>query len=168
MREPEQAAEPGEVGEIWLKSPATMLGYFGDPQETAAVLRPGGWVATGDLGRELSTGEIEIVGRRKEMVIRSGFNVYPAEVEAAINAIPGVLQCAVVGRKRPGGDEELVAFVQPRTGCELSPEQIDASLREEITPYKRPQRIFVVAAMPTSANGKILKRELLETMSAKD
>ncbi len=161
MRDGAQACAPGEIGEIWLKSPATMLGYFGDPEETATVLRPGGWVATGDLGRELPNGEFEIVGRRKEMIIRSGFNVYPAEVEAAINRIPGVLQSAVVGRKLPGGDEEVVAFVQPRTGCDLAAEQVDAALREEITPYKRPQRIFVVAAMPTSPNGKILKRELL-------
>src|SRR5690606_12392023 len=91
-------AAPDEVGEIWVHGPNVMKGYYRDPEQTAATLTDDGWLRTGDLGIQDAEGKLTIVGRSKELIIRSGFNVYPTEVEGAINAHPDVLQSAVVGR----------------------------------------------------------------------
>lgn len=157
-------AKAGEPGELWLRSPTQMLGYFGDDAATAAALRPGGWLATGDLARWLTDGSIEIVGRRKEMIIRSGFNVYPAEVEAALNALDGVLQSAVVGRPAANGDEDVVAFVQPRGTAACEPEALRQALRARLAPYKIPSRIVLLDALPLGTTGKIQKTRLVELL----
>lgn len=154
------------VGELWLRSPSVMMGYYRNPEATAEALRPGGWLATGDLARWLADGEIAIVGRAKEMIIRSGFNVYPAEVEAALNSLPGVLQSGVVGRKAEEGNEEVVAFVEPRPGARIDQAQILDRLRELIAPYKRPQRVIVMDSLPIGATGKIWKKRLVELAAA--
>ena len=154
--------EPGEVGELWLRSSTRMMGYYRNPEETAAALRADGWLATGDLARWLAGGEIAIVGRKKEMIIRSGFNVYPAEVEAALNRLPSVMQCAVVGRNASDGNEEVIAFVQPRPGAATSEQDILASLRDDIAPYKRPQRVVLLEALPLVSTGKIWKSKLAQ------
>ncbi|HXA93471.1 MAG TPA: fatty acid--CoA ligase family protein [Steroidobacteraceae bacterium] len=139
-----------------------MLGYYRDPAATAAALRPGGWLATGDLARWRPDGSIALVGRCKEMIIRAGFNVYPAEVEAAINRQPGVLQSGVVGRKRADGDEEVVAFVQPRVDASLEVATLRAGLRAQLAPYKVPAQIVVVEQLPLGSSGKIHKAVLME------
>jgi acyl-CoA synthetase (AMP-forming)/AMP-acid ligase II len=151
-----------ETGELWLRSPSSMLGYYRDPAATAAALRPGGWLATGDLARWRPDGSIALVGRCKEMIIRAGFNVYPAEVEAAINRQPGVLQSGVVGRKRADGDEEVVAFVQPRVDASLEVATLRAGLRAQLAPYKVPAQIVVVEQLPLGSSGKIHKAVLME------
>jgi acyl-coenzyme A synthetase/AMP-(fatty) acid ligase len=94
------------------------------------------------------------------MIIRSGFNVYPAEVETALNAYPSIERSAVVGRKEADGNEQVIAFVELRPGCLLDIPALQAHLRERLAPYKRPSRIETVAALPTNPNGKIVKRLL--------
>lgn len=153
---------PGDTGEIWLRGPGLMLGYFRDAGATAQVTRPGGWYATGDLGRFDSDGALFVVGRLKEMIIRSGFNVYPAEIEAVIGRFGGVHVCAVVGVPEADGNEQIVAFVELKPGALLDEAALRAHLVEHLSPYKRPARIEVIDAMPTTANGKLLKRALQE------
>jgi len=137
------------------------LGYFNNPAETAVALRPGGWIATGDLAQYLEDGSIAIVGRKKEMIIVSGFNVYPAEVEAALTSLPEVLLAGVVGRQTREGDEEVIAFVQLREPRAVSESQLTAELHGLIAPYKRPARIVIVEALPLGQTGKISKVQLL-------
>ncbi|SEJ13446.1 MULTISPECIES: class I adenylate-forming enzyme family protein [unclassified Variovorax] len=151
---------PGETGEIWLRGPGLMRGYFRDAEATAHVMRPGGWYASGDLGRFGGDGALFVVGRLKEMIIRSGFNVYPAEIEAVIGRFEGVHLCAVVGVPEADGNEQVIAFVELKPGAALDEAALRAHLVEHLSPYKRPSRIEVIDAMPTTANGKLLKREL--------
>ncbi|MGJ7607424.1 class I adenylate-forming enzyme family protein [Variovorax sp. LT1R20] len=155
-----QEAAQGETGEIWLRGPGLMLGYFRDAAATAQVMRPGGWYATGDLGRFGDDGALFVVGRLKEMIIRSGFNVYPAEIEAVIGRFEGVHLCAVVGVPEVDGNEQIVAFAEMKPGASLDEAALRAYLAEHLSPYKRPARVEVIDAMPTTANGKLLKREL--------
>jgi acyl-CoA synthetase (AMP-forming)/AMP-acid ligase II len=158
-----QRLPSGETGEIWLRGRGLMPGYFRDAKATAQVMRPGGWYASGDLGRVDSDGALFVVGRLKEMIIRSGFNVYPAEVEAALMHFPAIELAAVLGQPLTGadaGNEEIVAFVLLRPGHELNRAALDAHLQQQLAPYKRPQRLQVVAQLPMTASGKVLKREL--------
>lgn len=156
-----QDAAAGEVGEIWLRGAGLMLGYFRDPAATQQVMRPGGWYATGDLGRLDADGALFVVGRLKEMIIRSGFNVYPAEVEGVLNRFPGVHLSAVVGVPEGDGNETIAAFVELEPGAALDRDALQAHLRQYLSPYKRPSRIEVLAALPTTSTGKILKRALM-------
>lgn len=158
-------AEDGSIGELWMRAPAAMLGYYRNPVDTSATIRPGGWIATGDLGRRLTNGALAVVGRKKEMIIRSGFNVYPAEVEAALNSLPEIAASGVVGRPTGDGDEEIVAFVELRSGHDIAPANIDAALRTLIAPYKRPSRIILLPQLPQGSTGKIWKAKLA-TMAA--
>jgi long-chain acyl-CoA synthetase len=143
----------GEAGELWVRGPNVMHGYYKGP----AAVDADGWFNTGDMARIDVDGAIFITGRTKELIIRSGFNVYPLEVETAINAHPDVAMCAVVGRPLADGEEEVVAYVQPRAGC--VPELADW-IRARLAPYKRPARIVLMAALPAAPNGKILKHRL--------
>jgi len=110
----------GEVGDVRVRGPNVMLGYFRDPAATAAALTEDGWLRTGDLGRIDNDGNIHIVDRSKDIIIRSGFNVSPVEVEGVLNAHPGVLLSAVVPRPAAGGEEDIVAFVQPAAGAAVT------------------------------------------------
>lgn len=150
----------GQVGEIWLRGAGLMRGYFRDPAATQQVMRPGGWYASGDLGRLDADGALFVVGRLKEMIIRSGFNVYPAEVEGVLDRFPGVHLSAVVGVPEADGNEAIVAFVEPQAGATLDLDGLRTHLRQHLSPYKRPSRIEVLAALPTTSTGKILKRAL--------
>ncbi|WP_395699777.1 class I adenylate-forming enzyme family protein [Aquabacterium sp.] len=156
----------GERGEIWMRGRGLMPGYFRDPEATAAVMREGGWYASGDLGEWAPDGAIRVVGRLKEMIIRSGFNVYPGEVEAALNAWPAIARSAVVGRPEGDGNEEVLAFVELRHGAVLDEAALRAHLRDALAPYKRPARVQVMAELPMTASGKILKRALLRGLDA--
>lgn len=156
------ALPPGQRGELWIRGRGLMPGYFRDPQATAAVMRPGGWYASGDIGEMDADGALWVVGRLKEMIIRSGFNVYPAEVEAALNTHPSIARSAVVGRQEADGNEQVIAFVELRSGDTLDHASLQAHLRERLAPYKRPSRIELIDALPTNPNGKILKRVLQE------
>ncbi len=155
----------GERGELWMRGRGLMRGYFRDPAATAAVMKPGGWYASGDLGELHADGALFVVGRLKEMIIRSGFNVYPAEVELALNQLPGVQRSAVVGRPAADGNEEVIAFVELSAGASFDEAAARAWLRERLAPYKQPSHIVSVAELPTSHNGKVLKRRLQEQAS---
>ena len=151
------------VGEIQTRGPHVMKGYYNDPARTAEVLSPDGWLSTGDLGHIDTAGRLHVVGRSKELIIRSGFNVYPPEVEAALNDHPSVVQCAVIGRPR-AGNEDVLAFVQT-TDPAVTPEALADFVRPTLSAYKRPTGIFVVQALPAAATGKILKHKLIDTFA---
>jgi acyl-CoA synthetase (AMP-forming)/AMP-acid ligase II len=150
----------GDTGELWVRGPNVMRGYYRDPAQTAATMRPGGWLNTGDMARQDSDGALFIVGRTKELIIRSGFNVYPLEVETVLNAHPGVIQSAVVGRNVGAGNEEVVAFVEADCGNPPGPQELHHYLAERLSAYKCPSEIVIMAALPAAATGKILKGQL--------
>ena len=147
------------VGELLFRGPGVMLGYYRNPRATAAALTEDGFLRTGDLARIDPDGALHLVGRSKELIIRSGFNVYPPEVEAALMACPGVQQAAVIGRSVPG-NEEVLAFVTTDGSTDAT--TIASQLRDRLAPYKRPQHVTVVPAMPLTGAGKIRKPALLE------
>lgn len=151
----------GEIGELWVRGPNLMKGYFRNPDATAEVLTDDGWLNTGDMARFDEDGNLFIVGRSKELIIRSGFNVYPPDVEAVLNAHPEVTLSAVVGRAVPG-NEEVIAFVQPAAGSSLTPDELKAFAAERLSAYKRPSHIVFMENLPATATGKILKSRLRE------
>ncbi len=152
----------GERGEIWMRGVGLMPGYFRDPAATRAVMREGGWYASGDLGEFGPDGALFVVGRLKEMIIRSGFNVYPAEVEAVLSAFPGVARAAVVGLAEADGNEAVIAYLELKSGAVLDDGLLRAHLKEQLAPYKQPAVIHTVAEFPMTGSGKVLKRRLLE------
>ena len=154
-REPIPAGEPGE---LWVRGPNVMKGYFRAPEETAAAIDPEGWFNTRDLAR-LEDGNLFIVGRTKDLIVHRGFNVYPAEVEAVLNAHPEVAQSAVIGRQEQG-DEQVVAFIQPTPNSRLTAGDLADYAARQLAPYKRPSQITLVAVMPVTPTGKIAKAEL--------
>ncbi|MGE8154143.1 class I adenylate-forming enzyme family protein [Pseudomonas vancouverensis] len=149
----------GEVGELWVRGPNVMKGYYRAPEKTLEVLTADGWLNTGDLARQDSDGALFIVGRSKELIIRSGFNVYPPEVEAVIAAYPGVVIAAVVGRPVEG-NEEVVAFLQVAHRDSFDTAALKAFLAERLSPYKRPSHIHLLDSLPATSSGKILKHQL--------
>ncbi len=159
-----RALPPGKRGEIWLRGVGLMPGYFRDPQATAEAMREGGWYASGDLGELHADGALFVVGRIKEMIIRSGFNVYPGEVEQVLNRFPGILGSAVVGQKEADGNEAVVAFMVPDRANPPGDAALRDYLRERLAPYKRPARIIAIDELPVSANGKLMRRRLLELL----
>lgn len=149
---------PGEIGELWVKGPNVMKGYFRKPELTAEVKRDG-WFNTGDLVRQDETGAINIAGRSKELIIRSGFNVYPPEVEAVLTDFPTVSLCAVLGEVK-AGDEEIVAYLQPVAGEIIDLAALEQHARERMAGYKIPSQWIVMDELPTAPSGKILKAQL--------
>lgn len=149
---------PGEVGELWAKGPNIMKGYFRKPELTAQVLQAG-WLNTGDLAYLDSDGALNISGRTKELIIRSGFNVYPPEVEAVLTHHLDVSVAAVVGRQIEG-NEEVIAFVQAAPGATLDTEALLAFARERLAGYKIPAQVIVMDELPAAPSGKILKHQL--------
>ena len=158
------AVADGQVGELHVRGPNVMRGYYRAPDLTAKAIDAGGWFNTGDLAR-FEGDCLFIVGRTKEMIIRSGFNVYPAEIEAVLSSHDAVVQCAVVGRAAEG-NEEVVAFVQLLQGSTTSPQDLMAYVSPQLTSYKRPSEIIVLEALPATSTGKILKHKLAETLRA--
>jgi long-chain acyl-CoA synthetase len=152
------------VGELWVRGPNIMKGYYRAPEETAEVLDRSGWFNTRDLARS-EDGNLFIVGRTKELIIRSGFNVYPAEVEAVLNAHPQVLQSAVVGQEAEQ-NEEIIAFVQRIPDSEVTALELAEHAARHLGPYKRPSKIVLVEAMPLTPTGKIAKAELAGLIGA--
>jgi acyl-CoA synthetase (AMP-forming)/AMP-acid ligase II len=152
----------GEVGELHVRGRNVMRGYYRAPEQTAKVIDSEGWFNTGDLAR-FDGNCLYIVGRTKEMIIRSGFNVYPAEVEAVLSLHKDVVQSAVVGRS-VDGNEEIVAFVQLLPGSRTTPDDLMNFVRFQLTSYKRPSEIIVLDALPATSTGKILKHKLAESL----
>jgi long-chain acyl-CoA synthetase len=151
----------GEVGELWVRGPNIMKGYYRAPEETAAAINPDGWFNTRDLAR-LKDGYLFIEGRTKELIVRFGLNVYPAEVESVLNAHPAVMRSAVIGRTVGGteGGEEVVAFVQLKSGFVISESDLAQHAAQHLAPYKRPSQILLVPDMPLTPTGKVVKGDL--------
>ncbi len=141
-----------------VRGPNIMKGYYRAPDETAAAIDAEGWFNTRDLAR-FEQENLFIVGRTKDLIIRSGFNVYPAEVEAVLNAHPGVAQSAVIGRTIQG-NEEILAFIQPSGGSQLTINDVAEHAAKHLAAYKRPTDILFVSAMPMTPSGKIAKTDL--------
>jgi long-chain acyl-CoA synthetase len=153
-----------EVGELHVRGPNVMLGYYRAPDLTAQAIDSDGWFNTGDLVR-LEGDHVFIVGRSKELIIRSGFNVYPAEVEAVRNSHELVVQSAVVGRA-VSGNEEVVAFVQLLPGATIDAARLMEYAARQLTSYKRPCEIVLLDALPAASTGKILKHKLWDAARA--
>ncbi len=153
---------PGEIGELWIRSPAAMDGYLDDPEETRAVLEDG-WFKTGDLVSITPDGFVRIVGRKRELILRGGYSVFPVEVEAALLTHPAVAEAAVVGVAHAELGEDVVAFATLRSGSTASSEQLIAHCKERLAAYKYPRRIVIVDQLPKGATGKVLKSRLALT-----
>jgi acyl-CoA synthetase (AMP-forming)/AMP-acid ligase II len=149
----------GEPGEILLRSPYCMTGYYGDPEATARAVVDG-WLHTGDVGRFDPDGRLRVTDRKKDMFIVGGFNVAPAEVEKALLAVDGVAQVAVVGMPDDYFGEVGAAFVVPRQGATVTGDDVAAHAREHLANFKVPRRVEIVAELPMNATGKVLKAEL--------
>ncbi len=151
-------------GEVLVRGPHVMKGYYRNPVETEKALTPDGWLRTGDLGKIDAEGRLYILGRSKELIIHGGFNVYPPEVEAALNDHPQVIQSAVIGRTKDG-DEEVLAFVQIAEGDTVDVDELRAFVKERLTGYKRPKHIITATSLPAAPTGKLLKHKLLEAFA---
>ncbi|MGH9726428.1 MAG: class I adenylate-forming enzyme family protein, partial [Candidatus Acidiferrales bacterium] len=157
----------GEVGELHVRGPNVMKGYYRAEEETAAAIDSEGWFNTRDLAR-LDDANLFLVGRTKELIVRFGFNVYAAEVEAVLNAHPAVERSAVVGRagESMDGDEEVVAYIQLFAGASATATDVTEHAARNLAPYKRPSEIIFVSSMPLTPTGKVMKAELVKLNSA--
>jgi long-chain acyl-CoA synthetase len=156
----EGRAQPaGEEGELLIHTPAVMDGYLGSAADTADVLAEG-WFRTGDIARLTADGYVTIVGRKRERIKRGGYSIFPAEVEAVLLAHPAVAEAAVVGVPDTALGEEIAAFVALKPGADASVEELIAWCRERLAAFKYPRRVRLLAALPRSATGKVLKARL--------
>ncbi|WP_149589115.1 AMP-binding protein [Tabrizicola flagellatus] len=157
---PDGAVLPqGEAGAIEVRGPNVFKGYWRLPEKTAEELRDG-WFVTGDMGAFDADGYLSILGRAKDLVITGGLNVYPAEVEAALDDLPGVAASAVIGVPHPDFGEAVVACLVPARGAELDEERIRLALRDRLAAFKIPKRVLVLDELPRNAMGKVQKAEL--------
>jgi long-chain acyl-CoA synthetase len=149
----------GEVGEIVLRSPHVMRGYHDRPDATAEVMRDG-WFHTGDLAYADEEGYFFIVDRKKDLIIRGGYNVYPREIEEVIYEHPAVLEAAVIGVADESLGEEVGAAVALRPGADVSVDELRAYVKERVAAYKYPRQVWLVDELPKGPTGKVLKREI--------
>jgi long-chain acyl-CoA synthetase len=150
----------GEPGEICAKGPQVMRGYWRKPEANTAAFTPDGYFRTGDIGVFDANGFLRIVDRKKDMIIVSGFNVFPNEIEAVAAACPGVAECACVGRPDEKTGEAVRLFVAKAPGATISEADVIAHCRRELTAYKVPKEVRFLDALPKSNVGKILRKDL--------
>ncbi|BBR55229.1 MULTISPECIES: long-chain-fatty-acid--CoA ligase FadD1 [Pseudomonas] len=150
----------GEVGELCIKGPQVMKGYWQREEATAEILDQDGWLKTGDIAVIQPDGYMRIVDRKKDMILVSGFNVYPNELEDVLASLPGVLQCAAIGVPDEKSGEVIKMFIVVKPGMTLTKEQVMEHMRANVTGYKVPRHIEFRDALPTTNVGKILRREL--------
>ena len=153
---------PGEPGEVTVRAPGVMQGYWRAPEATTAAIKDG-WLYTGDIGTLDEDGYLRIVDRKKDLIIRGGFNVFPRDVEDCLLEHPAVALAGVVGRKDPKLGEEVVAFVSLNPGAVVTPQDLIAYVKERIGGYKYPREVNIVPAVPLTPVGKI-DRKALRTM----
>lgn len=153
----------GEIGGIQVRGPNVFGGYWRMPEKTADEFTADGFFRTGDVGRVDADGYVTIVGRSKDLIISGGYNVYPAEIEGVINALPGVAESAVIGVPHPDFGEVGVAVVIARPGANPEPDALIAELKSRLANFKVPKRCFVVAELPRNTMGKVQKNLLRET-----
>jgi len=156
----------GEPGEVVVRGYNVMPGYLDDPAATADAVDAGGWLHTGDIGVMDERGNLRVTDRTKDMFIVGGFNAYPAEIENRLLEHPGIAQAAVIGVPDERMGEVGIAFVIPRRGQTVDPDEVIAWAREQMANYKVPRRVEVVDALPLNASGKVLKYELRERVQA--
>jgi long-chain acyl-CoA synthetase len=152
----------GEVGEVWLRGPNVMAGYFNRPEETAATLTPDGWLRTGDGGYVDEDGYVFLTDRIKDMIVSGGENVYPVEVEEALCQHPDVVEAAVIGVAHERWGEAVKALVIARPGRAPAADELIAFARERLAGYKLPRSVDFVTELPRTPSGKVLKRDLRE------
>ncbi|WP_331737020.1 AMP-binding protein (plasmid) [Streptomyces canus] len=157
----------GEPGEVWIRGPQVMKGYFGRPEATDATVDADGWLHTGDIGRVDEDGNWFIVDRVKELIKYKGYQVAPAELEAILVQHPGIADAAVIGVNDEEGNEIPKAFVVPVTGVPISAAAVMAHVEGQVAPYKRIRRVEFIEAVPKAASGKILRRQLREREPAR-
>ena len=161
IRAADGVADPGADGEIQLRGPQVFTGYWNDPAATAAAFTPDGWFRTGDIGAmDPVTGHLVIRGRTKEMIITGGLNVYPREVEIALESHPSVAEAAVAGVADERWGERVTAWVVPADGHGFDEAALIAHARTLLAGYKCPKRVFRVAALPRNQLGKIVRSAL--------
>jgi acyl-CoA synthetase (AMP-forming)/AMP-acid ligase II len=156
-----EAVADGEVGELLVRGPNLMKGYYRAPEETHAAIDAQGWFNTRDLAR-IEAGNLFLMGRTKELIIHFGHNVYPAEVELVLNSHPAVMRSAVIGRASAdaSGGEEIVAIVQPLLGSSVTAAELSDYASHRLATYKRPSHVLLVSKMPETSTGKIIRDEL--------
>lgn len=150
----------GDTGELWVRGPNVFAGYWNDPEATAAAISPEGWLRTGDVGVMDDDGYVYLVDRAKDLIIVSGFNVYPAEVEDVLVEHPAVEACAVVGVAHPYTGETVKAFVVVRDGSVADEDELVSWCRDRLARYKCPTKVMFVDEIPTGTGGKLLRRAL--------
>ncbi len=153
----------GETGVIAVKGPNVFKGYWRNPEKTAAELLSDGFFITGDLGTIDAEGYVHIIGRAKDLIITGGFNVYPMEVEIGIDALPGVIECAVVGLPHEDFGEAVAAFVVAAPGTRFDEQSVQEALATKLARFKLPKRVIFVEGLPRNAMGKVQKNLLRET-----
>ncbi|HEX8523528.1 MAG TPA: AMP-binding protein [Tepidisphaeraceae bacterium] len=158
---------PGQSGEVWLKGPMIMKGYFNLPDETTKALTADGYFKTGDMGMVDTEGYLHITGRKKELIIVAGEKASPREIEDVLLRHPSVREAAVVGKKDPSRGEVVVAFVVPKEGATLAADEVREFARSQgLVNWKVPREVSVVQDLPRSPTGKVLKRVLTEQANA--
>ena len=151
---------PDAIGEVAIRGTNIMKGYYKRPDATAAAISPDGWFRSGDLGKRDADGWYYIVDRTKDLIIRGGFNVYPREIEEVLMTHPAISLAAVIGVPSQVHGEEVKAYVILKPGAAATPEELVTWSKENMAAYKYPRTVAIVDALPMTATGKILKREL--------
>lgn len=167
LKEDGTEAAQGDSGEVCVKGPQVMRGYWQQPQANAEAFTADGYFRTGDVGLFTSDGLLKLVDRKKDMINVSGFNVYPNEIEGVVAACPGVLECACVGIPDEKTGEAAKLYVVRTPGTDVRAEQIVEYCRSQLTAYKVPKLVAFIEALPKSTVGKILRRELRLTADSK-
>ena len=150
----------GEVGEIAIRGHNIMKGYLNRPEATAEAVSADGWFRTGDIGRVDEDGYYYIVDRKKDLIIRGGYNIYPREIEEVLYEHPEVAEAAVVGIPHPELGEEVGAAVALKPGATVTPDELRSYVKSQVAAYKYPRRVWIVDALPKGPTGKILKKEI--------
>jgi acyl-CoA synthetase (AMP-forming)/AMP-acid ligase II len=152
----------GKIGEIWCRNPSVMIGYYKQPEATAAAFTDG-WYRTGDVGHLDDDGYLHLVGRVTDVIISGGVNIYPAEIEDVLMMHPGILDCAVVGTPDPKWGEVVSAFVVPRKGWTIDLAEVQRHCQAHIADYKKPRRLEIRSELPKTVGGKTIKTNLLSS-----
>jgi len=163
--------EPGTIGSVQVRGPNVFAGYWRMPDKTRDEFTADGWFRTGDMGDWVPDGDaqgyLRLVGRAKDLIITGGLNVYPKEIEERIDALPGVVESAVIGVPDPDFGEAVTAVIVARSGMHVDTSQIVGALRGDIASFKVPKRVYVVDELPRNAMGKVQKNLLREMFAPK-
>jgi long-chain acyl-CoA synthetase len=149
-----------------VRGPIVMMGYFGNPEETARTIEPDGWLHTGDIAYADQTGHFFVVDRRKDLIITAGYNVYPAEIERVLSGHPAVAMVAVGPVKDEIKGELACAYVVRREGTEVTAAELIDYTHDRLAAYKRPREVVFLSSLPATSTGKIMRRKLADARPA--